>query len=141
MILHESTQADMKARNRKGGHNERAMSRVLLTTIYQFWEDRYRGLFASEIGSKKDEVTSDFFGDIRYIRNAIVHHRNVATVEVNKCKVLKLFTPGDAIHLTADQVRFVVRGVRLALDEICQRYLGVDGGFASRHGLAGHQRA
>lgn len=139
-VLHQSTQGELKARNLKDGANERALSRMLLITIYQFWEDHYRQAFAAAIGKPKNEITSDFFGDIRYIRHGVIHHRNLATDEVVKCKIWKLFAPNQEIFLTSDQVKLVVRGVRDALDDLSQRYLEINGGFAGRIGVSGHPR-
>ena len=111
---------------------------MLLITIYQFWEDHYRQAFAAAVGKLKNKITSDFFGDIRYIRNGVVHHRNRATDEVEKCKILKLFVPDQEIHLTTEQVKLVVRSVREALDDLRQRFVGLNGGFAGRIGMSGH---
>jgi hypothetical protein len=140
VVLHESTQGEVKARNQQGGANERAMSRVLLITIYQFWEDHYRSEFAKSIGKSKNYITSDFFGDIRHIRNGIVHHRNLATAEIDKCKCLKIFKPNQEIHLTSDQAKLVIQSVRQALDEISLQYLEIDGNFTKRIGGSGHRR-
>lgn len=130
-MLHQSNQGELKARNRKGGANDRAMSRVLLITIYQFWEDHYRQEFARALGKEeKDEIKSDFFGDIRHMRNGIIHHRNRATADIRRCKILKLFAPDEEVYLTSEQAKQVMRGVREALDDISKHYLGVNGGFA-----------
>ena len=117
VVLHQCTQGELKVRNQKGGANERASSRALFTTIYQFWEDHYRQEFARSLGLAKNGITSDFFGDIRLIRNGIIHHRNKATDDVKKCKLLKLFSPDQEIYLSDDQTKFVIRKLREALNE------------------------
>ena len=71
LILHESTQGELKERNSHGGANDRSMSRLLLIVIYQFWEDHYREGFAKAVGVDKNAIVSDIFGDIRRIRNDI----------------------------------------------------------------------
>ncbi len=140
LIQHESPQGELKARNGRGGTNEREMSRLLILTMYQFWEDHYRRIFAAKIGKEKNEIVSDYFGDIRLIRNAIVHHRNVATEEILKCKVLKLFRPGEEIYLNDAGVIRLIGDLRSALEEIGERYLGQKPQFAGRVGSSGHRR-
>ena len=102
VVLHQCTQGELKVRNQKGGANERASSRALFTTIYQFWEDHYRQEFARSLGLAK---------------NGIIHHRNKATDDVKKCKLLKLFSPDQEIYLSDDQTKFVIRKLREALNE------------------------
>jgi hypothetical protein len=136
-VQHESTQGDFKARNRKGGINARSMSRILLVTIYQFWEDHYRSAFGEAVGKIKNEILSDFFGDIRFVRNDIIHHRNIATSDIKRCKILKFFEPGHEICLDEDQVQEVVKALRISLDQLCLLYTGESGSFADRLGVSG----
>ena len=140
LILHQSTQGELKERNSHGGANDRSMSRLLLIVIYQFWEDHYREGFAKAVGVDKNAIVSDIFGDIRRIRNDIIHHQNTATVDGAKCKLLKFFKPGDEIYLSSDQAKLIIQNIRKALDDLSQQFLGRDGGFAARRGGTGHAR-
>ncbi|WP_156928476.1 hypothetical protein [Bradyrhizobium sp. th.b2] len=138
-VQHESTQGEVKARNQQHGVNCRTVSRVLIITIYQFWEDHYRQQFANLVGKAKNEIASDFFGDIRHLRNDIIHHRNFASERVAKCKRLKYFEPGDEIFLSQDEAIEVMSELRAALDELCIEFTGATGEFANRVSVSGYR--
>lgn len=134
VILHESTQGELKARNARGGSNDKSISRSLIISIYQLWEDNYRAALAKTVGTDKNDIVSDIFGDIRLMRNDIIHHQNITTDDIAKCKILKFFKSGDEIYLTSNQAKTMVQDIRKALDELSQKYLGRGGGFAIRSG-------
>lgn len=136
-VQHVSKQGALKARNREDGANCRTVSRVLIITIYQFWEDHYRHQFAKAVDKASNEIQSDFFGDVRYLRNDIVHHRNHASERVMKCKLLKYFQPGEEIYLNKEQVMEVMVKLRSALDDLCVEFAGETGGFANRESVSG----
>jgi hypothetical protein len=52
-VQHESTQGEFKTRNREGGLNDKSMSRILLVTIYQFWEDHFRSAFGEAVARRR----------------------------------------------------------------------------------------
>jgi hypothetical protein len=64
-------------------------------------------------------------------------HRNIATSDIRKSKVLKFFTPNHEIYLDEKQVLVVVKTLRITLDELCLFYTGQSGGFAERVGVSG----
>jgi hypothetical protein len=139
-IQHVSTQGELKVRNRDDGANCKTVSRVVILTVYQFWEDHYREQFANAVCKVKNDIMGDFFGDIRHIRNDIIHHRNHASERVNKCKLLKYFKPEQEICLDKEQVMEVMVQFRCALDSLCMDFAGVTGGFASRDSVSGTPR-
>ena len=136
-IQHVSKQGEVKERNRGNGKNAKTVSRVVILTIYQFWEDHYREEFAKALEKSKNEVASDFFGDIRNIRNDMIHHRNIASGRVLKCKLLKYFGVGDEIYLEKEEVMELMVQFRTALDDLCVQASGATGGFAARTSVAG----
>lgn len=137
----ESTQGELKERNKKNGGNYRKMSRVLIITIYQYWEDYYRQKFAEAVGKSKNDIKHDLLGDIRLFRNDIVHHSNLATAEIQKCKVLKHFATNEEIQLDQDQVLSLVSKLRQALDDLSEEHIGVRVGFSERIGVTGFKYA
>ncbi len=97
--LHECSQKDYKARNTRNGTNFIVLANLCLTQIYSYWEDYYRNKIAQAIGKKKHEIKSDFFGDIRYLRQLIIHNKSLAIGDISKCKIVKWFNPGDKIQM------------------------------------------
>jgi hypothetical protein len=115
-LLHECTQGEYKGRNSPAGDNPNRVGNMCITHIYSYWEDHYRARIAEFLGmTKKDDLKIDVFGDIRYLRNSIVHHAAIALPDVARCKVLKWFKPGDRIALSRDQFRTLITEATAAL--------------------------
>ena len=110
-------QGDMKLRVVDDGLNTRLLGRQCVVSAYAYWDEYLRieigkalGLLpASVLASKKktqkilnEHVISDFWGDMRVIRNSIVHANGVANSDIIKCKILTRFKPGDHIELSRD---------------------------------------
>lgn len=107
--LHITTQGEFKARNRKAGRNPRLIGNLCTVLIYQYWEDHFRALLATALGVASNTIQIDVMGDLRLIRNSIIHNGQVATHETARCKVIKWFQPGDPIQFTQDQFEELVR--------------------------------
>lgn len=101
----EAPQSLIKARNVKNGHNSIFLARMLIVGVYHLWEEVHRHAVAAEQGMTHKELVADLFGDIRHLRNAIVHGRGIATGEVAGARVLKWFAKGEAINLTSDHIK------------------------------------
>lgn len=99
-VVHSCTQGEYRQRNDLGGRNHIVMGQLCLAHIYGFWEDCFRGQIAACCGKQKDDLKLDVMGDIRLLRNSIIHHRGVALKNVEACKLLKWFREGDAMILT-----------------------------------------
>jgi hypothetical protein len=116
--LHETTQGELKRRNLPGGLNDIFIGNMALVVIYTYWENHYRAQIASALGTNKNNVSASVFGDIRLIRNSIVHHRGIALAEVERCEVLKWFREGAEISISTDQFRQLSREVNGFLDTL-----------------------
>ena len=86
--------------------------------IYSYWEDHFRAQIANAKGVTKDVLKSDVMGDIRWLRQSIVHHRGIATDEVGNCKVLTWFAKGDEIFLNEQKFLQMISHARAYLDEL-----------------------
>ena len=130
VLLHRCTQAEFKSRNDGGGDNFRFMANVCLVALYQYWEDFFRGEIASSLGAAKNDITAPVMGDIRFLRQSIIHNGGIAIGEVERCLVLKWFNRGDVIYLDAEKFEKLVVEVKRFIQE-----------FADSHGkpaAAGH---
>ena len=106
--LHKTSQGGLKKRNTEGGTNWQFVARMCLVAIYQFWEDHYRGEIARCCGLHQSQIESDLMGDLRRLRGSIIHNNGIAVRDVEKCKILRWFKPGDATYVTpAMYVEFV----------------------------------
>ena len=119
-------QGDMKRRLADNGVNTILLGRQCLTSAYAYWEEYLRpevgkamGVLPADANGRTEEdrkilnnhVKEDFWGDIRYIRNAIVHNNGTATSEIAKCRVLRWFAPGQPIDLRLEHMTVVFVGM------------------------------
>jgi hypothetical protein len=118
--ISRSTQGDLKARNSPDGENLVALGQLCVTSFYDYWQEylreevvRARGLLLEGIDNEtkqrilREKGAHDLWGDLRILRNAIVHKRGVATSDVGRCRLIKWFKPGDPITLTAEHMRMI----------------------------------
>jgi hypothetical protein len=105
----------LKVRNAPGGLNQRFLGNLIVVSVYSFWEDHYRARIAKQIGLEKEALLIPVLGDVRLIRNDVVHHRGIATERIERCQVLNWFTAGDPIELDADQIDFMMVSIRSSI--------------------------
>jgi len=111
-VVHACTQGEYRSRNDEGGRNHVVMGQVCLVQIFGFWDDCYRAKLAACCGKQKNDLKLDIMGDLRLLRNSIVHHRGVALKDAERCVILKWFKEGDKISLTPDKFEQIVMHVR-----------------------------
>jgi len=111
-IFHTTTQRELRDRNLPAGRNAKFLGNICVATIYQFWEDHYRERIASVFDVEKTEVRSDLFGDLRLLRNSIIHNSSIAITDIEKCKVLKWFRKGDEIFIDGKKFEEITKLVR-----------------------------
>lgn len=110
--------SDFRARNTKGGVNSTLISNSCLTSMYQYWEDYYRGKLAAALGVPEGTLKADAFGELRILRRSIIHNRGRAIPEVRKCVLFPWFKPGDPIRFGIDQLNTIASSVSRATLEL-----------------------
>jgi hypothetical protein len=68
---------DLIAFSSKGGLFTDTLAKSLIVSLYSEWDELYRHRFAKEIGVEASAVRADLMGDLRQIRNWIVHNKSV----------------------------------------------------------------
>ncbi|MDE0531055.1 MAG: hypothetical protein OXI01_06345 [Albidovulum sp.] len=96
----------------------------LIVFAYTLRDDVYRPAISRECGV--DPINSDEFGDLRHYRNAIIRNRGILDVDT---ATLTVFSRGDIIGPTADQLREVFSQLIAGLNGVGIRYYGEDPGF------------
>jgi hypothetical protein len=88
--------------NAKGGSNEQQHSRAVLVFLFTYWEDEIRPRLAVAMNQPVDNIRSDVMGDLRIVRNAILHSKGV--LGKGKWKDLKrlkdMFTESEPLNFT-----------------------------------------
>ncbi|MGZ0145289.1 hypothetical protein G8767_12730 [Rhodococcus sp. IC4_135] len=78
----------------------RWFNRAWIPSFYEEWDGDYRHRLAVLLEKKADQVKVGYFGDLRLIRNDIIHHKaQVTEADRSKCSVLQWFDRGNEIEL------------------------------------------
>lgn len=93
--------ADYLTANAEGGINYQQHSWAILVFLFTFWEDEYRPRLATAANVLLSDVRSDVMGDLRILRNSILHHKGILTAaEHRKLRVTQeLFQPDLRIEV------------------------------------------
>jgi hypothetical protein len=117
-VEHVAKMGWLKLRNDKNGRNQRALGNLVVVSIFSFWEDHYRALVAHELGGDKNSLLVPVLGDVRLLRNDIVHHASIATARISRCQVLRWFEPGQVIQLDEARIDTMVVEIRRAIKSL-----------------------
>ena len=118
------TVGELLARSDPAGQQAKAVRARLIVFAYTLWENVYRPAISQEC--RVDPVDSDAFGDLRLYRHAILHHKGKLHTDTT---ALTVFSKGDLIELSADQLREVFKQLVVGLNDVGVRYYGEDPGF------------
>jgi len=117
--IHKATQGEVKTRNAPGGANFTILGQLCLVSFYDFWNEYLRReyviakgkLDANETNKEiinlalREHASHDLWGDIRHLRNSVVHNQGIATSDVIRCKHINWFRPGDKVVITPKHMR------------------------------------
>ncbi len=92
--------------NSRGGSNEQQHASAILVFLYTYWEQETRPRLAKAKGVYVGEIQSDIMGDLREIRNAILHTKRILKEEdYRKLRTLKeMFVPDQRINLSYEDM-------------------------------------
>jgi hypothetical protein len=93
---------DYIAANSGGGLNERQHSQAVVVFLFTYWEDEIRPRLAALRQVRPEEICSDIMGDLRILRNVILHARGIMRVEKHKelKKISNMFTVDQPVHIS-----------------------------------------
>ncbi len=114
-------QRDVKERNKDNGLNSLILGANCIVALYSYWEEYLRievGIAKGvlDVGASNNEQTRgilnkqvvyDIWGDLRHLRNSIVHNNGLANSKITGCKIIKCFNPGDKIELDYEKMRAI----------------------------------
>jgi hypothetical protein len=99
------TAGETPARLALDGPVIRQVGQMWAVMVYALWEHQYRPALATALGIAIDDVKVDALGDLRHMRNDIVHCNGIATpANTGRCKLFRWFPSGDAIHIMPSHV-------------------------------------
>jgi hypothetical protein len=125
VIHHRIIRADeFITANTEAGFNEQQVCWSIIVFVYAYWDEEIRPQIAKIRGVQKNEVRLDVFGDLRILRQNIVHHSGVLeTAEHAKLKVLdSICRAGATISPTHDQMHKIFVAIKNAIGALILEY-------------------
>lgn len=121
ILWHKVTQKQLKERTAKNGINEKAASGNCIVLIYEIWETEYRSRICEALSVKRNTMQIPIIGDLRWIRNAILHGKSRVTKEMNtKSEVLKWPREGQDFSFSAEQIYVITQKIKAAMDKLVE---------------------
>ncbi len=101
---------DYIAENATGGLHERQHAYGIIIFIYAFWDEEIRYKLARAKGVKKESIKSDIMGDLRHLRNAILHNKGILLPQDHqKIKKLQMmFIPNNIVAISTEQMHQII---------------------------------
>ena len=109
-------------RNENNGLNQIILENTIIVNLYEIWENTARNKISEEFNIAREEIKSNVFGDLRLLRNSIVHNKSVALDETKKLKIFTQFKPGDDIAFGEWPFFQVIESIRQECEELKQKY-------------------
>jgi hypothetical protein len=108
VIIYSTVRAvDYIATNAPGGSNEQKLARAIVVFLFTYWEGEIRPRLARAKGVEIREIRSDIMGDIRVLRNVILHSKSVLRAEKQKelKKLRGMFAIDQPLHLSYEDMQ------------------------------------
>jgi hypothetical protein len=113
-VQHVIKQGEYKRRNARGGQNHIRAAQLFIGLVYEYWDARYRQSIAVALGIKKENLKVSVMGDIRHLRNDILHGKGIMSTErAQKLELLIGHQAGEPIALSPDNVLSLVERIKL----------------------------
>jgi hypothetical protein len=117
---------DFVASNAEAGFNEQQVCWSIIVFLFAYWDDEIRPQIAAIRGMSKDDIKVNALGDLRVLRNCIVHDKGI----ISAAKHAKLLTmsaivaPDQRIAPSHDQMHTLFVLVKQAIAEMIMTYMG-----------------
>jgi hypothetical protein len=97
---------DYVAANAPGGSNEQKLARAIVVFLFTYWEDEIRPRLARAKGVEIKEIRSDIMGDLRVLRNVILHSKSLLRAEKHKelKKLGGMFAIDQPLHISYEDM-------------------------------------
>jgi hypothetical protein len=113
--------------NAPGGSNEQQHARAIVVFLFTYWEDEIRPRLAKAKGVPIDEVRADAMGDLRILRNVILHSKSI--LRPDKHAELKklggLFVVDEPLALSYESMHKIFVAVKQDCGALMMDWLGV----------------
>ena len=120
---------DYLAVNAAGGSNEQQHARAIVVFLFTYWEDEIRPRLAKAKGVRIHEVSCDAMGDLRVLRNVILHAKSVMRSDKHAelRKLGSLFAIDEPLALSHENMHKIFVAVKQDCGRLMLDWLGVKG--------------
>lgn len=121
---------DYIAANSKGGSNEQQHSQAILVFLFTYWEEEIRPRLAASKGVELQEIRSDVMGDLRILRNIVLHSKGIIRSEKYKDlkKLSGMFVVDHPIHVSYESMHHIFVLIKQDCARMLFEWLGVRDG-------------
>lgn len=118
---------DYVAINARGGSNEQQHAHAIIIFLYTAWESDLRPRLAKAKGVELNEIRSDVMGDLRELRNAIIHARGILKADSHRKlkRLSEMFRPDQPVTIKYDDMHTIFVHVKQSCAELMFEWLGV----------------
>lgn len=110
---------ELKHRNSSNSINYQFASRMTIVYIFEIWEGHYRKEIERKLGIRDNQkVMAPIMGDLRILRNSIVHNKGKAKSNVSKCEIIKGFSEDDSIEITPARMDFIREQISILVESL-----------------------
>lgn len=120
---------DYLAANSKDGSNTQQHSQAILVFLFTYWEDEIRPRLAISRDIELQEIRSDIMGDMRILRNVILHAKGIIRSDTHRqLKKLKdMFVVDQPIHVSYENMHKIFILIKQDCARMMFEWLGVKG--------------
>jgi hypothetical protein len=119
---------DYLSANSLDGSNTQQHSQAILVFLFTYWEDEIRPRLAKSMGVSKDGIRSDIMGDLRILRNVILHSRGVIGEDKHKGLSLlgDMFPVDQPIHVSYENMHKIFVLIKQDCARLLLKSLGIE---------------
>lgn len=118
---------DYLAANAEGGSNEQQHAKAIVVFLFTYWEDEIRPRLATAKGVAEHEIRCDAMGDLRILRNVILHAKSILRSDKHAelKKLGELFLVDQPIRLSYESMQKIFVIVKQDCGKLLFDWLGV----------------
>jgi hypothetical protein len=119
--------SDYIAANAKGGSNAQQLSQAVLVFLFTYWEYEIRPRLAALKNVELKEIRSDIMGDLRILRNAILHAKGIIRPDKHKGlkKLSDMFVIDQPVHISYESMHQIFILIKQDCARMIFEWLGV----------------
>ncbi len=118
---------DYLSSNSVDGSNTQQHSQAILVFLFTYWEDEIRPRLAKSMNIAVNEIESDIMGDLRIIRNVILHSKGITRHDKHKSLKLlgDMFTVDQPVYISYENMHKIFVLIKQDCARLLFEWLGI----------------